>query len=255
MTWIPSSIGSKDEVPTTFRNDKKKHYHAVANKLDLIDRFVSDNKFTEKFNHDVSTPDDNEEEDDAPSVYDYIEELDLINQMLRPDGSGGATGIYDPINNVLDDGDYVIEDMKNHNNNNFIDGDYVIEEMKNPNNNFIDGDYVIEEMKNPDNNFIDGDYVIEEMKNPNNNFIDGDNVIEEMKNPNNNFIDGDNVIEEMKNPNNNFIEGDNVIPEMRPSTTTTTTTTTATTTTRPSRPSGPPVYLPTYKPGAQAKTE
>ena len=203
MTWIPSSIGSKDEVPTTFRNDKKKHYHAVANKLDLIDRFVSDNKFTEKFNHDVSTDDDNEEEeDDAPSVYDYIEELDLINQMLRPDGSGGATGIYDPINNVLDDGDYVIEDMKNHNNNNFIDGDYVIEEMKNTNSNFIDGDY---------------------------------------------------VIEEMKNPNNNFIEGDNVIPEMRPSTTTTTTTTTATTTTRPSRPSGPPVYLPTYKPGAKAK--
>ena len=183
VTWIPRTPTTKG--PTTFRNDKKKnhnkleHKHDAVNplldKYDIIDNLVSKNKDPDKYIDYI------EGSDTTPSVYDYIEELDIINEMLQPDENGGFSGAY------------------------------------NPGNNFINGNNVIDEMKNPGNNFINGVNVINEMKNPENNFINGDNVIDEMKNPGGDFIDGDNVIEEMRP---DHITGDNVIPEMRPPSTT-----------------------------------
>ena len=184
VTWIPRTPTTKG--PTTFRNDKKKnhnkleHKHDAVNplldKYDIIDNLVSKNKDPDKYIDYIEGGSDT-----TPSVYDYIEELDIINEMLQPDENGGFSGAY------------------------------------NPGNNFINGNNVIDEMKNPGNNFINGVNVINEMKNPENNFINGDNVIDEMKNPGGDFIDGDNVIEEMRP---DHITGDNVIPEMRPPSTT-----------------------------------
>ena len=234
VTWIPRTPTTKG--PTTFRNDKKKnhnkleHKHDAVNplldKYDIIDNLVSKNKDPDKYIDYIEGGSDT-----TPSVYDYIEELDIINEMLQPDENGGFSGAYNPGNNFIN-GNNVIDEMKNPGNN-FINGVNVINEMKNPGNNFISGVNVINEMKNPGNNFINGVNVINEMKNPENNFINGDNVIDEMKNPGGDFIDGDNVIEEMRP---DHITGDNVIPEMRPPSTT-------------ARPNKPPVYRPTYRPG------